>query len=112
MAALSRERIVACMHARKTKELLNYIRLVGKLQNSFLAILTLISRNHSKEEEMVKNAVFFSLLAGRHQRVKRLLYMEDTGTSKVQGYFPIVVNMPMSYVYTSFCRMLYSVMPL
>ena len=30
---------------------------------------------------------FFSLLAGRHQRVKRLLYMEDAGTSKIQGYF-------------------------
>ena len=47
---------------------------------------------------------FFSLLAGRNQRVKRLLYMEDTGTSKVQGYFHIVFNMPISYVYTSLCR--------
>ena len=45
---------------------------------------------------------FFSLLTGRHQRVKRLLYMEDAGTSKIQGYFHIVFNMPMSYVYTSF----------
>ena len=41
------------------------------MQNSFLAILLamLISQNQSKEEELVKNAVF-SLLAGRHQRVK------------------------------------------
>ena len=45
---------------------------------------------------------FFSLLAGRHQRVKRLLYMEDAGTSKIQGYVHTVFNMPMSYVYTSF----------
>ena len=28
----SQVQIVACMHARKTKELFNYIRLVGKLQ--------------------------------------------------------------------------------
>ena len=41
------------------------------MQKSFLAILLamLISRNQSKEEEFVKNAVV-SLLAGRHQGVK------------------------------------------
>ena len=40
------------------------------IQNSFSAILLamLITKNQSKEEEMVKNA-FFSLLAGRHHRV-------------------------------------------
>ena len=42
------------------------------LQNSFLAILMLISQKPSKEEEWVKNKVF-SLLASRHQKVNRMI---------------------------------------
>ena len=63
-----RERkIVAFVHAWKTKNLFNYVRLVGKyaffLQNSFLAIRMLIrgklmQTGWSKEEELVKNAIF------------------------------------------------------
>ena len=59
----------------KQKKLFNYAIsrkiCLCLMQNSFLAILLamLISQNQSKEEELVKNAVF-SLLAGRHQRVK------------------------------------------
>ena len=42
------------------------------LKKSFLAIFMLISqKKQSKEEELVKNA-FFSLLAGRHQRVNKV----------------------------------------
>ena len=61
---------MAFAHAWKTKKLFNYVKLVGKYA-FFLAKLVFCSlaENQSKEEELVKNKVF-SLLAGRHQRVK------------------------------------------
>ena len=46
-------------HARKTKQLFNYIRLVGKYA------LVVIRQKPVQKEELVKNAIF-SLLAGRH----------------------------------------------
>ena len=58
---------------KKKKKLFNYVKLVGKYAFfSCKTRLLLISRNPSKEEELVKNRVF-SLLAGRHQRVKKPL---------------------------------------
>lgn len=51
-------------HARKTKQLFNYIRLVGKyalfVQNSFFAILVVIRQKPVQKEQLVKNAIFFA----------------------------------------------------
>ena len=67
---------------------------ISRMQNSFFGHLTLISRKPVQRRGNCGKCVFFPLLAGRHQRFKRMLYMEDASSSKVQGYFHIVFNMP------------------